>query len=302
LISGLMVDQSAADWYQFATPKTYRAAAGSANGVVNVEVAGPTAVTATISRLDGTSAQTVTGTGSLRLSYTSGGGEEYRLQIQAAPSVSVAYSLRFSADSQTGDYDRDGVVGTPDYNLWRASFGQTVSPQSGADGNGNGVIDAADYVVWRRAFSLAAASAIAASVRGDDAQAHDGRIEPTAVEQRTTLVTATNSSPAVATRGRAPSDAVQSWFDALDQSISTLPDVPLRGVAEARGFVPDRRDDWLLARQLVWAPDDERSGEWWSEMRVDRIIGSAGSFENAVDDLFAAIGRDVETSLSRLPV
>lgn len=48
-----------------------------------------------------------------------------------------------------GDYDASGDVGFSDFGIWRDSFGDTVAPFSGADGNGNGVIDAADYTVWR---------------------------------------------------------------------------------------------------------------------------------------------------------
>ena len=43
-----------------------------------------------------------------------------------------------------GDYDGNGVVEMADYNMWRASFGDTSS--LAADGNGNQIVDAADYV------------------------------------------------------------------------------------------------------------------------------------------------------------
>jgi hypothetical protein len=49
-----------------------------------------------------------------------------------------------------GDYDFDGLVGTPDYDVWRESFGSTTS--SAADGNGNGNVEAADYIIWRDRF------------------------------------------------------------------------------------------------------------------------------------------------------
>jgi hypothetical protein len=48
-----------------------------------------------------------------------------------------------------GDYNGDGVVGADDHGMWRASFGNSVTPGAGADGNNNGVVDAADYVFWR---------------------------------------------------------------------------------------------------------------------------------------------------------
>ncbi len=50
-----------------------------------------------------------------------------------------------------GDYDRSGTVNGSDYDAWKATFGNAVSPAgSGADGDGNGVVDASDYIVWRK--------------------------------------------------------------------------------------------------------------------------------------------------------
>jgi hypothetical protein len=65
-----------------------------------------------------------------------------------------------------GDYDKDGDVDNDDYLVWRATFGNTVSPGTGADGNGNGVIDSGDYVVWRNAFDghTASASSVSAEI------------------------------------------------------------------------------------------------------------------------------------------
>src|SRR5207245_1097836 len=39
-----------------------------------------------------------------------------------------------------------------DYNLWRKQTGQSVTPYSGADGNGDGLVNQADYDVWRSHF------------------------------------------------------------------------------------------------------------------------------------------------------
>jgi hypothetical protein len=73
-----------------------------------------------------------------------------------------------------GDYDLDNVVGTADYDLWKASFGSAVATAgSAADGNSDGVVNAADYVVWRNNFGAtraAGAAAIAAVSTVDAAE------------------------------------------------------------------------------------------------------------------------------------
>jgi 3-phytase len=47
-----------------------------------------------------------------------------------------------------GDYDSSRHVDAADYVVWRKTLGNSVTPYSGADGNGNGRVDAADYDVW----------------------------------------------------------------------------------------------------------------------------------------------------------
>jgi hypothetical protein len=48
-----------------------------------------------------------------------------------------------------GDFNRDGVVNTADYEVWRAQFGQMGQSLS-ADSDGDGVVNSADYVIWRK--------------------------------------------------------------------------------------------------------------------------------------------------------
>jgi hypothetical protein len=49
-----------------------------------------------------------------------------------------------------GDYDRNGIVDTGDYAVWRANWLAGTSPAyfSNGDGNGNGVVDEGDYNIW----------------------------------------------------------------------------------------------------------------------------------------------------------
>jgi hypothetical protein len=49
-----------------------------------------------------------------------------------------------------GDFDSDGDVDNNDYLIWRSTFGNTVTPGTGADGSGNGIVDSADYIIWRK--------------------------------------------------------------------------------------------------------------------------------------------------------
>ena len=65
--------------------------------------------------------------------------------------LSIDYTITDA--SLPGDYDGNRAVEPADFNLWRATFAEMVTPGSGADGNGDGIVDAADYVVWRRSFS-----------------------------------------------------------------------------------------------------------------------------------------------------
>jgi hypothetical protein len=71
-------------------------------------------------------------------------------------------------DSIPGDYDGNGLVEDADAATWRASYGMTVDPGTGADGNRNGVVDAADFIVWRSRWMAAqgAQTAQAAAANG----------------------------------------------------------------------------------------------------------------------------------------
>jgi hypothetical protein len=52
-----------------------------------------------------------------------------------------------------GDYNQNDVVDAADYVLWRSKVGTMgIAPYSGADGSGNGSIGTEDYGVWRAHF------------------------------------------------------------------------------------------------------------------------------------------------------
>jgi hypothetical protein len=64
-------------------------------------------------------------------------------------SLYVGGSPGWDGSPIAGDYDTSGLVDEADFGAWKAAFGASVAPGSGADGNGDGVVDAADYTVWR---------------------------------------------------------------------------------------------------------------------------------------------------------
>lgn len=83
------------------------------------------------------------------------GAEEARLVFVFAKAAGANGSVLVDGVSfgvvqpVAGDFNGDGFVDVTDYTEWQNTFGQTVSPGSGADGNGDGVVNAADYTVWR---------------------------------------------------------------------------------------------------------------------------------------------------------
>lgn len=72
-----------------------------------------------------------------------------------------------------GDYDSSRHVDAADYVVWRKTLGDSVTPYSRADGNGNGRVDASDYDVWRgyHGQNLPAAAIVETAVpaRGESA-------------------------------------------------------------------------------------------------------------------------------------
>jgi hypothetical protein len=67
-------------------------------------------------------------------------------------------NLRIDSAGILGDYNQNGIVDAGDYDVWRRTLGQTVTPGSGADGDNNGVIGTADYDIWRTHFGATSGS------------------------------------------------------------------------------------------------------------------------------------------------
>jgi hypothetical protein len=60
-----------------------------------------------------------------------------------------------------GDYDKNGVVDTEDYLVWKGAYGSTLAQ---ADGNGDGIVDAGDFIVWRNNLAPSTPSALELAV------------------------------------------------------------------------------------------------------------------------------------------
>ena len=72
------------------------------------------------------------------------------------PGVTFRPAFPIQAAPILGDYNGNGVVDAPDYNVWRDTFLSVDDLR--ADGNDNGIIDAPDYNAWRDNFGATAAS------------------------------------------------------------------------------------------------------------------------------------------------
>jgi hypothetical protein len=73
--------------------------------------------------------------------------QENYLDTNAAKYKAVQDYLRVKMGAD--DFNRDGLVDSSDYNVWKATDG--ASNYLNADANGDGIIDASDYVLWRKA-------------------------------------------------------------------------------------------------------------------------------------------------------
>lgn len=65
--------------------------------------------------------------------------------------LSVTNGTLIVAIPTAGDYNRNGVVDTADYTVWRDTFGQT-GMNLWADGNGDTHVDATDFGIWKQNF------------------------------------------------------------------------------------------------------------------------------------------------------
>jgi endonuclease I len=110
------------------------------------------------------------------LSLVGGMGQTFTTAMSTAAvgSFSATYTLMFSDEDLpgainksltltllgqvilAGDYNRDGMVDSADYLVWRKSYGQAATAYDGADGDGSGTIGDEDFAVWQANFGQTA--------------------------------------------------------------------------------------------------------------------------------------------------
>ena len=91
-------------------------------------------------------------------------GEDYYGNLYIAY-LSSGEVYRITTTHPAGDYNSDGHVDNTDYDVWRATLGQTSATSVlFADGNGNGTVDAADYVTWRKNYGASVGAGTEAGV------------------------------------------------------------------------------------------------------------------------------------------
>jgi len=163
-----------------------------------------------------------------------------------------------------GDYDANRVVDGDDLVQWRANFGRTVIPYSGADGNGDGVVDAADYVVWRKNLGASLGASLALSFT----PSFDTADEPAA-------------PLALAVQDRALAALfVPAKRAAVDSAAPNLPGQP-----SSFGDAP--ADDSLL---LALALATDEPDDYQSEYGAGRPSDMGDNVEHQADELFALVG------------
>jgi hypothetical protein len=150
-----------ATWTELVSDSHFIGAASMASYGSPVPVAGghwQTGVTSTV--YGGTASQVAIMTPNIVT-----GSRRQLTALDAAALTDIGWSV-IPPPSLPGDYNRNGVVDTADFVLWRKTIGQSVASGSGADGSGNGSIGQEDFAYWRARFGNSAAAGGGASADG----------------------------------------------------------------------------------------------------------------------------------------
>jgi subtilisin-like proprotein convertase family protein len=191
------------------------------------------------------------------------------------------------APAMAGDYNRDGVVGSADYTVWRNSLWQTgLLRFSGADGDGDGSITPADFAVWKTHFGEVLSAGTAIEMTNFAARDAVGTAvsTPLSTANAVGVVEAEPEVDAAAVRS-APSAAV--WFDAVRPTVSSP--FKIRGAVDEGEAVSERGGDALLNLLTPLAFEALESDDIGGPSAKAQEDRSARAFANAKDEAFSTL-------------
>jgi hypothetical protein len=205
-----------------------------------------------------------------------------------------------NATKQLGDYNQNSVVDAADYVLWRKKLGTTgVAPYSGTDGSGNGNVGSEDYDVWRAHFGQSLPPPGAGSGLGN-APASTAPIA--LVDESTGVATSTSSfiderdqiveMPITSGENQAANQRKGLSPVLAPASSPFAPDRPAvrRSVNVQRTFAVSRSDDALVAwffSQLVTKQFEEMGAtETWAS---EDVSSADDVYMDSVEEAFAQL-------------
>lgn len=194
-----------------------------------------------------------------------------------------------------GDYDRNGVVDSSDYGVWRTTFGSTADLR--ANGNSNTSIDAGDYVLWRKNVATpAAASGAATSLVAAPAESN----EQAPIVSRALAQTSTSMDEAVVNHPVAPRPidfAILAFQESAATRVTKSDGPVLRPFSPASSYLHSLdalMSDRNVSSRLDGAHDDQASSLFYlrASRRMRSAMDSQELSEDAVCAVFDAFGED----------
>jgi hypothetical protein len=76
----------------------------------------------------------------------------FSLDLDTAPGADFVYTARVLP----GDIDRNGIVSTSDFNIWKSNFGQQGKGVLFGDIDGNNIVSTSDFNAWKSFFGKTA--------------------------------------------------------------------------------------------------------------------------------------------------
>jgi hypothetical protein len=194
-----------------------------------------------------------------------------------------------------GDYDRNMIVETADYVLWRNTLAAGGAAFAGADGDGDGMVDQDDYPIWRRNFGRTLPPAAAA-------MAESGAEAPVDVVQTATLSITTGidrpshlpatSSDTSEVRTGAVTDSGRPVVEAI--LFDSRPEVSKRATPAHSSQLSGHAN--LLLASLAVTPERKELANAGFDRNV-ATSRAANTLLAAIDEVFSCVGRGVRAEI-----